>query len=78
MFVFIFRENNDSLVFKSSYSLSPAFVPGLWEEVMLEKICLATAITFSLYLLVHVPGPTGPELMGSSQAETVLALQVKQ
>jgi hypothetical protein len=44
---------------------------------MLEKICLATAITFSLYLLVHVPGPTEPKLMGASQAETMLALQVK-
>lgn len=29
---------------------------------MLEKLGLATAITLSLYLLVKVPGPTGPKL----------------
>jgi hypothetical protein len=29
---------------------------------MLEKLSLATAITFSLYLLVKVPHPTGLKL----------------
>ncbi len=41
---------------------------GAFGEVMLEKFCLATAITFSLYLLVKIPGPTGPTLVGSSQS----------
>ncbi|NJM48372.1 MAG: hypothetical protein HC860_21160 [Alkalinema sp. RU_4_3] len=31
---------------------------------MLEKLGLATAITFSLYLLVKVPNPAGPKLGG--------------
>jgi hypothetical protein len=31
---------------------------------MLEKLGLATAITFSLYLLVKVPNPTGLKLGG--------------
>jgi hypothetical protein len=33
-------------------------------EQMLEKLGLATAITFSLYLLVKVPTPTGAKLGG--------------
>jgi hypothetical protein len=33
-------------------------------EQMLEKLGLATAITFSLYLLVKVPTPTGTKIGG--------------
>jgi hypothetical protein len=33
---------------------------------MLEKLGLATAITFSLYLLVKVPTPAGAKLGGPS------------
>jgi hypothetical protein len=33
---------------------------------MLEKLGLATAITFSLYLLVKVPTPTGTKFGGQS------------
>jgi hypothetical protein len=42
---------------------------------MLEKLGLATAITFSLYLLVKVPTPTGTKLGGHPAANHLISAQ---
>jgi hypothetical protein len=41
---------------------------------MLEKLGLATAITFSLYLLVKVPTPTGAKIGGQPASANQLAM----
>jgi hypothetical protein len=42
---------------------------------MLEKLGLATAITFSLYLLVNVPTPTGAKLSDHRATHQLISAQ---